>query len=95
MRLHSAAVPQRLERRRHRLVTPNRGDQEQQVGVDELAEQRRRRVVEQMQVVDEQHRRSVGALLEQDRADLRDDGDEVAAFVSDVRRQHVRERAER
>ena len=46
-------------------VRPHGGHQEQQVGIDQLAQQRRRRDVEQVKVVDEQHQRAPAALVGQ------------------------------
>ena len=92
---HPRPVPQRLEPRRHRLGCPHGGDEEDEIGVDELADQRRRRAVEQVEVVDEQHERAVAGLVEEDRAHRGDHGDEIAPLVGDPGGQQVGQRAER
>ena len=91
---HTRSVPQRLERRRHGLRSADRRHEEHEVGVDELRDERRRRGVEEVQVVHEEHHRTCRREVAHHGADCRDDGDEVA-LVRDVRRQRVRERAER
>ena len=56
------------------------GDEEHEAGIDELAEHGRRRGVDEVGVVDEQHERAALHLCAQNVADLRDDRDEVAAL---------------
>ena len=78
-------VPQRLQAPRHALGRAHGGDQEEQVGVDELADQRGGRAVEEVQVVDEQHERSGAGLVLEHRADLGHHRHQVAPLVAEPR----------
>ena len=64
--LHTGSSPQRLESPGEGRVRSDRPDQEHQVGIDQLTEQRGRRRVEQVQIVDEQDERTVDRLIDQD-----------------------------
>ena len=88
-------VPERLESPRHALGRTHGRDQEEQVGVDELADQRGGRAVEEVEVVDEQHQRSGAGLVLEHGADLGHDRHQVAALVAQPGRQEVGQRAER
>ena len=88
-------VPQRLQTPRHALGRTHGGDQEEQVGVDELAHQRGGGAVEEVQVVDEEHERSGAGLVLEHRADLRHHRHQVATLVAQPGRQEVGQRAER
>ena len=91
----AGAMPQRVEARRQRRLAANRGHQEHQVGIHELADKGGRRGVEQGKIVDEQDQRAILRLGQQHRAHLRHHRHEVAPLVTDARRQQVGQRAER
>ena len=87
--------PQRLDARGERFGGPHGAHQEDEVGVDELGHQGRRRGVEEVQVVDEQDHRAGGRLTEEHRTDLGHHRYEVAALVAEPGRQQVGERTQR
>ncbi len=92
---HAGAMPERFQAGGHWFGRSDGGDQEDEVGIDELRDERRRRLVERVEVVDEQHERSVRCVREQHRTDRGDHRDQVASLVPEVGRQQVRQRAER
>ena len=73
-------------------VGPHRGDEEHEIGVDQLPHERRRRRVQEMKIVDEQHERTVRRLRPQHRPHLRHHRHQIAAFVADAGRKQVGQR---
>ena len=91
----ASPVPQRVQPGRAAAVGPDGGDEEHEVGVDQLPDERRRRRVQELQIVDEQHERTVQRLRPQHRPHLRHHGHQIIAFVADAGRQQVGQRPER
>ena len=89
-RCHNASNPGRQWR-----VGPDGGDEEHEIGVDQLPDERRRRRVQEMQIVDEQHERTVRRLRQQHRPNLGHHRNEIIALVADACRKQVGQRPER
>ena len=84
---HPRSVPERVHARREDLTGAHGCDQEDEVGIDQLTDERGRGRVEQMEIIDEQHEGPVRGLAQQDGLDLRHDCDQIAALVRDARRE--------
>jgi hypothetical protein len=91
---HPGAKPHRLQARRQVRRGPRRRDEEHQVGIDQLTHERRRRRVEELEIVDEEDKGAVGGLGSEHRPNLGHDRDQIA-FVGHGRGEEVSEGAER
>ena len=90
----AGALPQRVQPRRKCRLAADGGNQEHEIGIDELAHERGRRRVQELKVVDEEDEGTVPRLLQQHWSHLRHHRHEVAALVTDAGRQQVGKCAE-